>query len=67
MRWRIMLELAGSDGTSQRHEVGSGERIPTEHTAATLGLGLEESKGSVKNLGRYAASRLGAWIRKRDG
>ena len=42
MRWRIMLELAGPDSTPQQHEVGSGERISTEHTAATLGLGLEE-------------------------
>jgi hypothetical protein len=39
-----MLEIAGSDGTPQQHEVGSGERIPTGHTAATLGLRLEESK-----------------------
>jgi hypothetical protein len=30
MRWRIMLELAGPDGTPQRHEVGSGERISSE-------------------------------------
>jgi hypothetical protein len=27
MRWQIMLELAGPDGTPQRHEVGSGERM----------------------------------------
>ena len=44
MRWRIMLEIAGSDGTPQQHEVGSGERIPTGYTAATLGLRLKESK-----------------------
>src|SRR3954447_665661 len=44
MRWRIMLELAGPDGTPQRHEVSSDERIPTGHTAATLGLSLEEGK-----------------------
>src|SRR5215213_7592347 len=53
MRWRIMLELAGPDGTPQRHEVGSGERIPTGHTAATLGLGLEESKAVLAALQRH--------------
>jgi hypothetical protein len=44
MRWRIMLELAGPDSTPRRHEVVLGERIPTGHTAARLGLGLEEGK-----------------------
>ena len=44
MRWRIMLELAGPDGTPQRHEVSSGERIPTGHAAAPRGLGLKEGK-----------------------
>jgi hypothetical protein len=53
MRWRIMLELAGPDSTPQRHEVGSGERIPTEHTAATLGLGLEESKAVLAAVQRH--------------
>ncbi len=36
MRWRIMLELAGPDGTLRMHEVGAGERSPTGHTVATL-------------------------------
>jgi hypothetical protein len=53
MRWRIMLELAGPDCMPQRHEVGSGERIPTEHTAATLGLGLEESKAVLATVQRH--------------
>ncbi|MBD0274615.1 MAG: hypothetical protein ICV73_22130, partial [Acetobacteraceae bacterium] len=45
MRWRVVLELvAGADGARQVHEVGAGERPPPGHTAATLGLGLEESK-----------------------
>ncbi len=48
-----MLELAGPDGTSQRHEVGSGERVPTGHTAATLGLGLEEGKAVLAALQRH--------------
>ena len=44
MRWRMVLELVGPDGTPQWHEVGSGERSPAGHTAATLGLRLEEGK-----------------------
>jgi hypothetical protein len=50
MRWRIMLELAGPDGTPQRHEVGAGERDPTGHTVATLGLRLEEGKALLATL-----------------
>ena len=53
MRWRIMLELAGPDGTPQRHEVSSGERIPTGHTAATLGLSLEEGKAVLAAVQRH--------------
>jgi len=53
MRWRIMLELAGPDGTPQRHEVSSGERLPTGHTAATLGLSLEEGKAVLAAVQRH--------------
>jgi hypothetical protein len=53
MRWRIMLELAGPDDTPRRHEVGSRERVPTGHTAATLGLGLEEGKAILAALRRH--------------
>jgi hypothetical protein len=53
MQWRIMLELAGPDSAPQRHEVGSGERLPTGHTAATLGLGLEEGKAVLAAVQRH--------------
>ena len=53
MRWRIMLELVGADGTRQVHEVGAGERIPTGHSAATLGLGLEEGKAVLAAVQRH--------------
>jgi hypothetical protein len=53
MRGRIMLEVAGPDGTPQRHEVSSGERIPTGHTAATLGLSLEEGKAVLATVQRH--------------
>src|SRR5215217_6792311 len=53
MRWRVVLELAGADGAQQVHEVGAGERPPTGHTAATLGLGLAESKAILDALQRH--------------
>src|SRR4051794_30461579 len=53
MRWRIMLELAGPDGPPQRHEVSSGERLPTGRTAATLGLSLEEGKAVLAAVQRH--------------
>ena len=65
MRWRIMLELAGPDGTPQRHEVGSGERIPTGHTAATLGLSLEEGKAVLAAVQRHlVAAQVGEHCRR---
>jgi hypothetical protein len=40
MKWRIMLEVAGPDGTLQMHEVGAGERSPTGGAAKTWGRPL---------------------------
>ena len=53
MRWRVMLEVAGADGTRQMHEIGAGERPPTAHAAATLGLSLEEGKMILAALQRH--------------
>src|SRR5215213_6799374 len=53
MRWRVVLELAGADGTRQVHEVGAGERPPAGHSAATLGLGLAEGKAILAALRRH--------------
>src|SRR3712207_1696876 len=53
MRWRMILEVAGADGTWQVHEIGAGKRSPTGHTAATLGLGLEEGKALLAALQRH--------------
>ena len=61
MKWRIMLELPGPGGTPQMHEIGTGERPPGGHSAATLGLGLEEGKAVLaalqRALSRYLVSR----------
>ena len=53
MRWRMVLEAAGADGTRQVHEIGTGERPPAGHTAATLGLGLAEGKAVLAALQRH--------------
>src|SRR5918997_2729689 len=53
MRWRITLELAGADDTRQLHELGAGERSPSGHTAATLGVGLAEGKALLAALQRH--------------
>ncbi len=34
MRWRMVLEVVGADGTRLVHEVGAGERSPAGETAA---------------------------------
>jgi hypothetical protein len=52
MRWRMILEVVGADGTRQVHEVGAGGRSPAGHTAATLGLGLEEGKAVLAAVQR---------------
>src|ERR671917_2839110 len=53
MRWRMMLEFVGADGTRQVHEVGAGERSPAGHAAATLGLCLAEGKAILGALQRH--------------
>ncbi len=50
MRWRMILEFVGADGTRQVHEVGACERSPAGHAAATLGLSLAESKAILGAL-----------------
>ena len=53
MRWRMVLELAGADGARQVHEVGTSERSPTGHIAATLGLDLEDGKAILAAAQRH--------------
>src|SRR3712207_6384649 len=49
----MVLEVVGADGRRQAHEVGTGERSPGGHTAATLGLGLEEGKAILAAVQRH--------------
>jgi hypothetical protein len=44
MKWRVMIELAGSKGTVQLHEVSAGGSTAAECSAETLGLTVAEGK-----------------------
>ena len=43
MKWRLVLELTGPDGTVGVHEVG-GRATVAEYAPQTIGLTLEEGK-----------------------
>src|SRR3712207_5778386 len=53
MRWRMVLEVVGAGGGRQVHEVGVGGHPPAGHTAATLGLTLEEGKAILAAVQRH--------------
>ena len=44
MKWRVMVELTGSDGTVCTHEIGSGGHDTAECSATTVGLTLADGK-----------------------
>jgi hypothetical protein len=46
MKWRIMVELTGSDGAVRTHEVSAGGTNTAECSAATVGLTLAEDVGA---------------------
>lgn len=50
MRWRVMVELTGSDGCVSEAILAVGERVGPGQTAATLGLTLTEGKAIVAAL-----------------
>jgi hypothetical protein len=49
----MVLEVVGADGRRQVHEIGTGERSAAGHSAATLGLSLEESKAILAVVQRH--------------
>src|SRR5215210_8969166 len=53
MRWRMVLDVVRADDGRQVHEVGVGGRPPAGHTAATLGLSLEEGKAVLAAVQRH--------------
>ena len=44
MKWRVMVELIGCDGSVCTHEIGSGGCNTAECSAATVGLTLADGK-----------------------
>jgi hypothetical protein len=50
MKWRVMVELSGSDGTVHAHEVCTGGSNTAECSAATVGLTLADGKQTLAAL-----------------
>ena len=53
MKWRVMIELAGGEGTVQLHEVSAGGSAAAECSAETLGLTVAEGKETLAGLQRH--------------
>lgn len=53
MRWRVMIELAGAEGTVQLHEVSAGGSTTGECSAETLGLTVAEGKMTLAGMQRH--------------
>jgi hypothetical protein len=50
MKWRVMVGLAGSDGTVVTHEISTGGSNTAECSAATVGLSLADGKRTLAGL-----------------
>jgi hypothetical protein len=50
MKWRVMVELIGGDGTVCTHEIDSGGSNTAECSAATVGLTLADGKQTLAAL-----------------
>src|ERR1700722_2490381 len=53
MKWRVMIELAGAEGTVQLHEVSAGGSTAAECSAETLGLTVADGKKTLAGLQRH--------------
>jgi hypothetical protein len=53
MKWRVMVELAGIEGTVQLHEVSAGGSATAGCSAETLGLTMAEGKMTLAGLQRH--------------
>ena len=53
MKWRVVVELAGADGTVQSHEISVGGCATVDYSAETLGLTLAEGKKTLAGLQRH--------------
>lgn len=52
MKWRVMVELGGVEGTVQLYEVSAGGSKTAEYSAETLGLSVTEGKAPLAGLQR---------------
>jgi hypothetical protein len=50
MKWRVIDELTGGDGTVREHEVSAGGSTTIEHSPETIGLTLTEGKQTLAGL-----------------
>src|SRR5580700_9373879 len=50
MKWRVMVELIGSDGIAHAHEVNAGGSNTAECSAETVGLTLADGKRTLAGL-----------------
>ena len=50
MKWRVMVELTGSDGIVRLHEVSAGGSNTIECSAGTVGLTLADGKRTLAGL-----------------
>jgi hypothetical protein len=50
MKWRVVVEVTGSDGTVRSHEVSAGGSNTAECSAGTVGLTLAEGKLTLAGL-----------------
>ena len=50
MRWRVLLEMTGTDGVTVMHEVSAGTRHRSDSSPATIGLTLVEGKTTLEIL-----------------
>jgi hypothetical protein len=76
MKWRVMVELTGSDGVIRSQEVSAGGSNASECSATTVGLTLADAKRTLAGLQdhlvraqaeEYCRQRRGALIAGRNG
>jgi hypothetical protein len=76
MKWRVMVELTGSDGIVRLQEVNAGGSNASECSAGTVGLLLADGKRTLAGLQdhlvraqvhEYCRQRLAAHIAGRNG
>jgi hypothetical protein len=53
MKWRVMVELGGVEGTIQLHEVSAGGSATADYSAETPGLSVAEGKQTLAGLQRH--------------